>query len=731
MIINDIRSRDNIFHLAETNAKIYDNIKDDDTPYIYEKLGTKYSYFFIDEFQDTSKLQWENLLPLIKNALSGKNQFNESGNAYLFGDQKQAIYRFRNGDSSLLQELSSLEGFQKQVFSYAKEDNDYSLCPDLNTNFRSGKNIIRFNNEFFSFLSQHPDFEYAAPYYQHLVQTIPTIAGEGSVSIQFKDLEDKTATDEYLQSAVLRSIEQVISEGYTYQDVAILTGSNSRASSLGRTLAENHIPVISSDSLLLTSSQEVRLLIATLQYIFNPEDNLAKMDIIHILNKRSTSTITDTFSGIKKDADFVKLLSSFGIVLHKKRLQKYQLLTLIKEIISLYQLYVADPFIISLLECINDFMATNIGDLSHFLHWWKENESTQSLTPSEGINAVRITTIHKAKGLQYPVVIFPFTRYSYEKTKSEYWIPDEKKESPLPYYWVTLTGSNIPDSYKWLSEQESGKSRLDQLNKIYVAHTRAIQKLMIITEKPKDGNYAKYLKKFLDTKTENLANANCYIYNNGQWVTEENIISSNFPYSSKAATANTVILKQIPTSNFTFDTSQLAFEKTCEPSLQQQKGDYLHYLLSSLTDFPQNEEEIDALLLTVEKQYCIAVKQMLLKIITDPALKNYFKKGVKRLNEITIISKTGELYRPDRIVFLDNEVVVIDYKTGEYSEHDQMQIDKYCELLGEMGYKQVKGFIVRGEEIFPSTCLGVESVFIDNEYTVSSDIVSVPYLCGE
>lgn len=691
-VIDEIKEQDNLFYLTETNGTIYDQVKDEETPYIFEKLGNKYSYFFLDEFQDTSKMQWENILPLIKNSLAGFNDFNEKGKTFIFGDVKQAIYRFRNGDSSLLYHLSQYESFKKMVNPYAIEGVDYQL-ENLGKNYRSSRAIVDFNNRFYSFWVQQNDFSDLEPYYKDVNQAIDESKSNGMVSIRFKDKTDSDNTTEYLLTETLKTIQEIIGEGIPYGEIAVLVSSNELGSAMGEWLSQHNIPVISSDSLLLSSSQEVMVIISSLYYLMNPKNKMARMIIGHYVIQSYPDLQGDLFQSLDDETQFHQFLAQFEIRLSSKELMDTPLFTLVNKIITIFKITEKDPFVIMLLENINAFVKKSIGSIPLFLDWWEQKKGKLTLTSPTKINAVTITTIHKAKGLAYPIVILPFTQYSYAKTKSYHWVKDKDQITGLPYSWVYLKKGEVPHDYKDLNDDERHFSTLDQINKLYVAHTRPKDRLYLITQGKQKGNYSKLLDRFINQNiTTEQTDANRYFYDGERFLTpiEKKTIPEPIP-TMMYSTEKHVEMSKIFVSDFNLDPQYLAFDAHKAWNEEQERGIYVHQFLSELKRFPEKQSEIQQLLMDIPEKYNHYIQQLLEKLILDDEYAPYFQNHLNVLNETSIISTDGSILRPDRVIFMDDQVVVIDYKTGSPSEKHQEQIDLYCTKLKEMGYESVKG----------------------------------------
>jgi len=678
IIMDEIKAQENRFFLAETNAKISEKLENDDVPFIYEKIGIQYTYFFIDEFQDTSKLQWNNIIPLIKNALSGVNKFNEKSKVFLFGDTKQAIYRFRNGDSDILQQLSKIEGYRNSVLSYAEQDRDYHV-ELLDTNFRSSKKVVEFNNAFFSYLTaENAPFYNVKDFYEDVKQKIKPNAEEGKVTILFQEEEDQHKFAEFVLPAVLETVAEVMQNGYTYKDIAILVSNNDLACKIGAFLIARNIPVISAESLQLSSSLEINVVIATLQYLISEENKLAKLAIVHYLTHHLNFSSGEYTQYIENEDLFQQLLEEFKIKIDRNKWGSLSLFTLLHEIFRTFSFCTENPFLMRLLDESETFVRKHNGTISLYLAWWEDKGRTIALSTPHGTDAITVSTIHKSKGLEYLVVILPYSRYSNFKTKPDIFVHDHV--SGLEYDWVTLTKEQTPERYQEKYEEESKKTLIDQLNKIYVAHTRAGKELHIITEKAsaKTGNYSKFLAAFC------VQYAECEIRHaiSGKWETD---------WKTDTKTL-------MPLRSFDFKSPKpdlLSYLAPIEITNEQQRGIFIHNFLSTLTVFPQNETEIAQIIQYVDDRYKEDMSRIFHNILNNKVLKPYWAQNVKVLNETSILLPSGNILRPDRVVFLeDGKIVVIDYKTGSPNDSHQEQIEQYCNAISDMGYKHVEGHVL-------------------------------------
>jgi ATP-dependent exoDNAse (exonuclease V) beta subunit len=701
-IMEDIKLRDNLFFLSESNGRIYDEIKDIDTPYIYEKIGNKYSYFFIDEFQDTSKMQWEDLKPLIKNALSGSNQFGEVGETILFGDVKQSIYRFRNGDSALLNQLSSWEGLRENLKEDIVAEDDFEIHP-LDVNYRSLKSVIEFNNLFFRYLcdTHFGKNELLKQYYKDLEQKIPS-KSDGFVYVRFMTEDDG---DEYLYEEALKAVRDAQDRHYKYGDMAILAKSNSICGEIANYLSSNNIPVISSDSLLLESSKEVVLIVNTLKYLLNPSDKLVQLSIAEyfVNNKEMRQGLyTEVIDYISKEDGFAQYVRSLGDqvdadkLLNITTLLSFPVFTIVKELLLAYHISTADAYIVAFMDAIYDNFNAQFSDLTQCVKWWEEKGRGLSITSSKETDAVTVMSIHKSKGLQYPVVIYPMKNYRAGNGKETVWVKDDKCRFGLPYFLIKTSKSALEDSsFADFAAEEATMTNIDNINVIYVAHTRAKNVLYIITGNPeqRNGNYAKFLNGFVHTLEEKEDMPCISSLPKEFWFGNKDFTN---PKANEVAFHKTSSQQQVGplySSDFTLNSEQLLCGRGM--SDKQELGVFIHDFLSTLQVFPQNEEELAEVLATIDnaedKQILGAA---LREIMNDSSLNPYFAPGVTVLNETSILCPNGQLRRPDRIVFMDDEVMVIDYKTGKEDDDYQKQLDEYCALLEQMGYKNVHSRLI-------------------------------------
>lgn len=747
-VMDEIRERDDKFFLSDTNYEIYSEIRDAETPFIYEKIGNRYRHFFIDEFQDTSRMQWEDIVPLLKNALAfPENQ------VILFGDVKQAIYRFRNGDSQLFADLTSKDE-QREYGKLISNDESKSCWENvpLDTNYRSGGNVIAFNNLFFKHLCELQSFtdknkEYSGrirdlyeTYYETVAQKIPEKNdGKGSVIVQFKGVGDGK---EYRAEQVLAAVEFAMKECHFRQkDIAVLTSGRDLASDLGRVLAAAGYRVISSDSLLFCSSSEVNLLIAVLNYTVHPNDLLSRFKIMdYALHCNGDTEIEDWGTQIdilRDESAFLQKLEEQGIVLKREKLDCLSLYEILLESVKIFHINEADAFVIALMDQVLNYMGSKNGEVVSFLNWWEQNGSSLSLAAPAAADAITLSTIHASKGLQYPVVILPMSQYKPDVTKETFWYsPKPEDGCELPYLLLKHDETLVSAGMKEELSKEKAMTAMDNLNKIYVAHTRPKQLLYIITGTPRQvrngGNYNLYIDDFIhgrflkgkDGERNDEADEKALEVQPAEEEGKEGLLTgwrevgrNRFLFGEARPECNAKDEMQ-GADSFSkmycsgFQLSQLSSHLLQTETPEQQMGNAIHDYFSHLREFPLTEAEVEAWTFDEGQPYPEEIRAALRTIAADEHWHPYFAPGVRVLNEIPILPTASQLaedaqhkasrpqltFRPDRVVLLPDETVVIDYKTGHPTEQArdayERQVARYVELLESMDFPNVKGEIL-------------------------------------
>lgn len=701
-----LRDESNLLPISDVSALVARITLSEAVPFIYERLGERYQHFLLDEFQDTSVLQWHNLIPLLENALAG------GGNAFIAGDSKQSIYRWRAGDAEQFQNLPHLSG--KKDYPLLKEREQsfihfYQETP-LNSNYRSDASVVDFNNRFFTFAaSQLPESVQKA--YSALEQGVKRTERQGQVLLQFVDIENKDKYAVY-GDQILAYINEETKERRPYSDIAILCRGNADASILAEMLLREKIPVISAESVVLSASSRVRSLIALMKLLLDPEDRLSRLELIRdmvLLGRWEGISLQEILreSGLENTdqsaAEFFHWFHRNAFPMDRAAMLTRSLYDLAEELIrSLDYADIADVYLQFLLENVDAYVAKKDGTLSGFIKWWNTKGYKESIAVPEGLNAVRILTIHKAKGLQYPVVIYPVFPEKYKLTRKQCWIHLNKDRfETLESAFIKLSGLADDSSWADIYQEERDKSSLDILNVHYVALTRACQQLFVILDTPPEKesqtshsmSLNKLVKAFLEAE--------------GLWATERSsyVYGDEYLMKEGGGTGKTDEFAQVENI---FSISSYDWEKRLRLNLRAPEyweagitkdavswGLLAHRVLASVNTMDDlkpaiKREIIQGNLQEKDAQY---LQQKITGIIANPLLCEFFNKDYEIRNESELILTDGRFIRPDRVLIRNNKAVVIDYKTGKIYESHKDQIREYGGVLLEAGYENVEAYL--------------------------------------
>ncbi|PWA11391.1 UvrD-helicase domain-containing protein [Flavobacterium laiguense] len=706
-----IQNEQNVLSITEFNAIIHREIQNQPAPFIYERLGERYRHFFIDEFQDTSEMQWQNLIPLIDNALSGQDDSGQKGTLMIVGDPKQSIYRWRGGKAEQFIELSK----DQNPFS-----NPEKKLEHLDKNYRSYSQVIKFNNDFFQLLSnEFSNADYKDLYENHSRQKINSKVG-GYVNISFlpkieeQENEDEEVLDKSAQYvlATLNTIQKVINEGFEYKDIVILTRKRSQGIAIANYLTEQSIPLLSSETLMIKNATEVRLIIHILKYLKNSSDLESKANFLQYLaqNKQNELPVHDFIAkGMeeKEELPFEKWLENCNIELSFQNIRKKSLYEAVEIIISkflktnenLETLPLGTAYVQYFLDIVLERDVRNQAGISDFLNYWDKNSEKFNIPSPEGTNAVRIMTIHKSKGLEFPVVIMPFAEEDYNrKPKDKLWLNSEEQDFDMPKVLVDNSsaieefGEEASAVYNLKKQEEL----LDNINVLYVALTRAEEQLYIISQnvKPrKDGEYPSNMASFFIK----------YLIQQGLY--DENQLEYPFGNSAKLSAKEIHIdtTKNIPVVSEVLNPKniKIAQKEALMWGTHQQEaiefGNVIHEILSfvatkSDVELAINKAIENGLITILQKD---VVCNAIIEIVNHQDLAVHFAEGNEVLNEKTIIQNEGGTIKPDRIAINKaKEVFLLDYKTGLPNPKYKYQLENYQMAIEKMGFKVLKKALV-------------------------------------
>ncbi|WP_026714785.1 UvrD-helicase domain-containing protein [Flavobacterium daejeonense] len=706
-----IQEEQNVLSISEFNAIIQREIQNQPAPFIYERLGERYRHFFIDEFQDTSEMQWKNLIPLIDNALSGQDDYGNKGTLMIVGDPKQSIYRWRGGKAEQFIELS-------------KDENPFNN-PDkkiehLDKNYRSYSQIIEFNNDFFrSIASEFEQEDYKDLYENHSHQHTNAKKG-GYVNISFIPKTEETEneeevlgkTDLYLL-ATLNTIQKVLREGFEYKDVVILTRKRDQGIAIANYLTEERIPLLSSETLMIQNATEVRFVIHFLRYLKNNADLESKAYFLYYIAENLPEQLAEhdfIAQGMQRtsEEDFEQWLCNFDISLSFQNIRKKSLYEAV-ELIVLKFISNKDQsqsaYVQYFLDIVLERDVRNQAGIADFLDFWDKNGSKYSIPSPEGNNAVRIMTIHKSKGLEFPVVIMPFAEEDYgRKPKDKLWLDTDEMDLGMPKVLIDNSAAieGFGENAKKVYGQKKQEELLDNINVLYVALTRAEEQLYLISNmnltnkgEVKQGDMSSFFVNYLISKG----------------LFEENKLEYEFGEKTKLS----LLVKHVDASKPIESVVEILEPKKVKIAQQEalmwgthqqesiEYGNVIHEIMS----FVKSKSDVDVAveksvengLIHVEQKE--KVSETILKVVNHALLVPFFAEGNEVLNEQTIIQKEGRIIKPDRIVIDRNkEVLLLDYKTGAYQAKYQKQLEEYQLAIELMDLKVVqKALVFIGQEV--------------------------------
>ncbi len=709
-VFEEIRQEENIVHISEFNKRIADIVLKEPVPYIYERLGSYYKHYLIDEFQDTSVLQWLNLLPLIENSLA-EGHFN-----MIVGDGKQAIYRWRNGEVEQFAALPSILGSNNDILLKQREQNLKIHFKEqiLNNNYRSCKEIISFNNNFFNYLKDFLPDTYKN-IYKEIVQGYNPLKTGGRVEIEFMS-SDLTADEikELQKDTIKNNIIKCIEDGFQYKDIAVIVRDNSNASCIASFLLEAGINVVSSESLLIKNSSKVRFLINIVKFI---DDNYNKIAcaaaLQYLISENIITRYPDNVNGNIFNADnltkkhFLQILNINNINISLNKLKTLPVYDMFEELIRTFMLAdTPDPFLQFLLEVVLDISVADKGSLMSFLIYWEEKQNKLSIELPDEMNAVRVMTIHKSKGLEFPIVIFPY--YNNSNKTDMLWVDTNEEElNKLKIALIPSKSEMETTSYKPVYEQEQNKRKLDLLNVLYVVMTRAEKRIYISGSNIKDSkditNTSDIIKNYNLMFVSYLNNIG--IYNKEQSVyifgdegkpvyTSTNHINEDYYIYAKNIISNAWENKVRINKNANFQTKEIEWGKLVHQIIANMDifNQSVNYYDEYLNNYADNEEIRDKL------------KSLIIRVQKNNKIKEIISNGENIIIEKDIITPKGDVYRPDRIVLKANNASIIDFKTGKHNEQNKKQIDNYAYILADMGYFIDKKYLIYLNEFDEEIC---------------------------
>ena len=701
------------FLLSDTQHLLQSLISDNDSPFIFEKIGSYLEYIMIDEFQDTSVVQWQNFKVLLQECMSHMSSEN-----LIVGDVKQSIYRWRSGDWRLLNDIDK---------QFAGDNRQLEIKP-LCVNYRSNGNVIDFNNKFFSCAS---NLEYEAQRetnedeagqlrkaYSDVAQEIPNARkGMGKVSVALLPPTD-------YQDAVLDEIadtaRQLVSSGVSQSDIAILVRTNNLIPVIANYFVENcpEISIVSDEAYRLDSSPAVRIIVEALRLLTHPTDTLSRHTLVYLYQTSCLGVENNLNSIFNQGRDIDGLLPA-EYINSRESLLLMPLYDLVEKLCGIFNINVIKgqtAYVCTFLDFLTDFATNVTSDIDTFIGEW-ETSIRQKTICGDKVDGIRILSIHKSKGLEFNNVIAPFCDWKLEKSLGNMiWCsPNEEPYSRLPLLPVDYNRKSLMDTiFEKDYLHESFQNTVDNLNLLYVAFTRASRNLFVIGKRGGSGTRSALIEQCLPLVVEQLEGATLEGMENNDDAIRFEFGNADVAKAKDKKTENVLLSGSLPIAVTTMKHESDVVFKQSNKSREFIEGDdnesigyikigcLLHNVLSRIRtvadiDSVVNEMEVEGLIDNTEisKQ---RILNMLHKRLADSRVSRWFSPEWILYNECTLLHfdrEKGELLerRPDRVMTKDGKTIVIDFKFGNPNPEYHDQVRGYIRQLRDMGHHDVEGYL--------------------------------------
>ena len=720
----------NRFLLSDTQTLLHSLIQDSDSPFIFEKIGTQLNHVMIDEFQDTSTIQWKNFKVLLEETMSRE----DAGNL-IVGDVKQSIYRWRSGDWRLLNNIES-------EFINPKKQLDIET---LDTNYRSDRNVIDFNNAFFveAAKQEYENLKEAMPEeaqqllnaYADVEQKVPANKrAQGYVEIKLlKTQEDEDTADEStgkgkgerMMQLCLETVDKLVARGVPTNKIAILVRNNQTIQDIAEYFM-NHsdYEMVSDEAFRLDASQAVQTLVTALHYLMHPNDDIARATLLkYALTYLDSEELVTQLTSNRQEYLEIPLLDLTERLFTEFRLGEVE------------DMKAQSAYVCAFYDKLNAFLADNSSDIEAFLQEWDANLHGKSIH-CDGTDGIRLLTIHKSKGLEYDHVIMPYCDWQLEKSNTIWCTPQEEPYNELPLVPVDFSAGQMKQSiYEPDYHHEHLQNMVDNLNLLYVAFTRAGHNLYVFGKRATQNYRSNIIELSLDQVAEKLKKAQEFIsplaedqevpveiYGLGtDSKTSDIVFTYGEPYIPKQ---NVVMEMKLNSNVFTLPSEMMETEIIVSSKMpefkqsnksrdlivgdeeeEQQKyyikmGTVLHSLFSTI----RTHDDIDGALKQLELDGVLydeniskeKVREMIRKRLESDKVNDWFSDRWEIFNECSIISMNKgkmEVHRPDRVMKDENETIVVDFKFGKPRQEYHDQVKGYMDLLSGMGHPNVKGYL--------------------------------------
>lgn len=715
---NELVEDEEVVHISEFNKLLNTVMGDFSVPFVYERIGERFKHVFVDEFQDTSVLQWQNLLPLIDNGLSSGQM------SMVVGDGKQSIYRFRSGEVEQIVNLPEIYALPKDEREAAFRQFEQNLkdnfaFKNLDTNYRSFANVVDFNNAFFEaayknlspesrkvYVAEKPGTDDGVNIFQKKAKT-----EEGLVQVELYDAENQP---DYCLDRVEAIVHELVEErGYQYKDITILTRKSDLGSEIANYLNDKGIPVISQVSILLKSSDKVQLLVNTLRHLMYDDNEVHIANVLYYWmltqNPDFEGDVSRCFNEVKaiaKGETAIETVMGIGEagLLRETLSQATCLYDLCASLMRIFRFdTIRDAFLNYFMDEVFRWQSGPMEGIVSFLEFWEKKEEVLAVKSVSG-NAVNIMTIHKSKGLEFPVVIYPEAivdldeKLNASKVAEEWLRPEDLDFEAIPnldkvLFKMDKAAENMGELAVQHIEKEKESNRLDNLNLLYVAFTRAVQRLYVIAKQGK-ADKPNLLREFCADKEECKVQGNddALVYRFGSpefrnpKEKPEEVMDEPMTDSVASDWFGKITVDPNPT---------MVWQSKSDKLLPREFGELVHQILAKISTASEIEAVLQPYLNdgTINLETSTWIKEHFLQMVQHPMIAPAFDPSAKVKTECEILHQ-GKVLRLDRYSELPDAIYLIDYKTGKEDEKHNSQVQEYVSALKEMTDKPIKAFLV-------------------------------------
>jgi len=674
--VSELNKDANRFLLSDTQQFLSSLISDSDSPFIFEKIGSHLEHIMIDEFQDTSTVQWKNFKVLLNEIMS------HNSSSLIVGDVKQSIYRWRSGDWRLLANIKSEFANGEQLIHEEP----------LRTNHRSSVNVIEFNNQFFKEAAKIEGVSVYGDVKQEFPEDKPHAGRVDVYLFPSSDYEKHTL------DAVTEHISELLSRGVKSKDIAILLRSNSNIALVANHLmnALPDVSLVSDEAFRLDASPAVQIIIQALRLLTHPSDLITR------------AFLAKAYSGDIKGV----LPEAFGPHLLQKPL--YDLTEYLYTIFNLKSIVSQSGYLCAFYDQVISFSGEKSSDVNAFLKEWDTTLCSKTIQCPD-VDGIRLLSIHKSKGLEFDHVIIPFCDWKLELSDILWCVPkgekfDELPLAPIDYSEKGMQGTIYENDY--ITEHQ--QLTVDNLNMLYVAFTRAVDSLLVIGKRKSKGSRSDIIEQVLphiqlpDATLEGMNSEGhpiVFIFGTMPFKAEKVKDKSHHP--NPFVRTSTLIPVEIESYDLKLSFKQSNQSKEFiannddDEATQQSNyikmGNVLHHVFAHIRTANDIEQalqgmEMDGILYDASLPPA-QIRNMIRKRLADPRVAEWFSPKWTLYNECTILLPDGEERRPDRVMTDGKNTVVIDFKFGRQREEYRQQVLEYMNLLSQMGHHHVTGFL--------------------------------------